>query len=74
MVNTKAIKIRMFEKDITTKMMAKELNLCPSTTSQKINGRRNMTLDEVGVFQRVLEIPDEQFGYYFLNRQSHKVT
>lgn len=74
MVNTRALKIRKIEKNVTNKMLAAKLKQHPSTVSRKINGKLDMSLEDAEIIQNDLEIPDAQFGYYFFNRESHNAT
>lgn len=65
MINTKAIKKKMIDEDITVNDLAKAIGKKPVTVRQKIAGYRPMFLDESEIIQVTLNIPDEQFCNYF---------
>lgn len=69
MINTRRIKGRMAEMNLTQKDLAKATGLSPSTISQKIRGDRPVTLDEAQSFASVLKIEDQQFGEYFFAKE-----
>ena len=68
MVNTRKIKGRMAEKDMTQKDIAKILGIKPSTASQKINNVRPISLNEAEKLCEALEIEASDFGVYFFAR------
>lgn len=68
MVNTDKLKGLMREKRITQSELAKKLDLKPCTVNQKLNGKRDMSLDEAEVIADVLGIDIGDFGKYFFNR------
>lgn len=74
MVNTKAIKKRMIDLDVETKDLAKAIGKQPVTVRQKISNYRPLFLHEAEAFQKVLQIEDEEFCYYFCNHESRSVT
>ena len=45
--------------------LAKELNLSQSTTNQKINNLRKITIEEAFKIKKFLNIPDDEFEAYF---------
>lgn len=65
MVNTKALKDRMNEKEITLDMIAEAIDKKPVTARQKISNVRPIFLNEAEVIQNLLEIPDDEFRHYF---------
>lgn len=66
MVNTKEIKKRMIDYDLTNAQLADEVGVSVPYMSSVINGKRTLTLHVAEKIQKVLEIPNELFGYYFL--------
>lgn len=66
-VNTKKIKGRMAEMQLTQKDMAEALEIAQPTINQKINNIRPMNLDEAEKISNLLEISAEDFGTYFFN-------
>lgn len=66
MVNTKAIKERMDERNVSFDDLGRELKKAPVTVRQKIANVRPIFLDEAEIIQHALEIPDDQFVPYFL--------
>lgn len=73
-INTKAIKIRMIEKDISNLDLANAIGKKPVTVRQKISGHRPMFLAEAEVIQEVLDIPDDKFCHYFFSGKSQNAT
>lgn len=69
MINTRKIKGRMAELNLTQKDLAKATGLSTSTISQKIRGERPVTLDQAEVFATILKIGDQQFGEFFFANQ-----
>lgn len=74
MVNTKAIKKRMIDMDITYKDLADALGKAVVTVRQKITNNRPMFLSEAEIFQKVLDIPDDMFRFYFFHHESRSAT
>ena len=68
MINTDKLKGLRREKRITQAELAKRLGLMPCTVSQKLNGKRDLTLDEAETIAEVLGIDIGDFGTYFFNR------
>lgn len=66
-VNTRKIKGRMAEMQLTQKDIAKALEIAQPTINQKINNIRPMNLDEAEKISNLLEISAEDFGAYFFN-------
>ena len=67
MVNTKEIKKRMVDYDLTTAQLADEVGMSVPYISSVINGKRSLTLHVAERIQEVLEIPNDRFGHYFLD-------
>lgn len=66
-VNTRKIKGRMAEMQLTQKDMAEALEIAQPTINQKINNIRPMNLDEAEKISDLLGISAEDFGAYFFN-------
>lgn len=73
MVNTKAIKERMDELNVTFDDLGRALKKAPVTVRQKIANVRPIFLDEAEIIQHALDIPDEQFVPYFLAKEPLEV-
>ena len=69
MVNTKALKILMIEKEVGIAGIAEAIGRSYSTASMKINGKRDMTFSEAEKIQALLGIHDEDFAYYFMSHE-----
>ncbi|MCY1715309.1 helix-turn-helix domain-containing protein, partial [Caproiciproducens galactitolivorans] len=65
MINSRKIKGRMAELNLTQRDLAKAVGVSPSTISQKISGARPVTLNEAEIFASVLKINNDQFGEFF---------
>lgn len=65
MVNVNLLKSRMVYCDKKQADLAKELNLSQSTTNQKINNLRKITIEEAFKIKKFLNIPDDEFEAYF---------
>lgn len=65
MINSKKIKARMAEKNVSQGDIAAALRIAKPTVSQKINNIRPLSLEEANTLKSILEITDEQFGDYF---------
>lgn len=68
MINTKAIKAQMILKEVSAAALAEALGVQPNTIRSKINNERPMLLSEAEAIQKALEIPMEQFEYYFFKQ------
>lgn len=71
MINTDKLKGLMKEKRITQSQLAEKLGLKACTVNQKLNGKRDMSLDEAEAIADVLGIEAIDFGKYFF---SHTVA
>lgn len=65
-MNTKAIKKKMIEKDFTLTALAKKVGVTPTHLSGIINGKTSLTLQRANLIQYALDIPNDEFAYYFL--------
>ena len=68
MINTDKLKGLMREKRITQSELAEKLGIKPCTINQKLNGKRDMSLDEAEMIADVLGIETGDFGKYFFSR------
>lgn len=68
MINTDKLKGLMREKRITQSELADKLGIKPCTVNQKLNGKRDMSLDEAEIIADVLGIDTGDFGKYFFSR------
>ncbi|MBS5582789.1 helix-turn-helix transcriptional regulator [uncultured Megasphaera sp.] len=73
MINTRKIKARMVELGLTQRDLAKPevLNCSYPTVSQKLNGRRPLTLQEAEALGKALKLTDTEYYYYFF---AHKIA
>lgn len=67
MVNTKEIKKRMVDCDLTTAELADEVGMSPTYVGAVINGKKPLTLNTAERIQSVLGISNDDFGRYFLS-------
>lgn len=67
MVNTKELKKRMVDYDLTAATLADKVGLSRPYMSGIINGKKTLTLSVAERIQEVLEIPNSDFGHYFLD-------
>lgn len=65
MINTRKIKGRMVELDISQQDAAKGLGISLPTFNQKLNGRKDFKIGEVQEFVNLLKIADEDVAEYF---------
>ena len=65
MINADKIKGLMKEKRITQADLAEKLELKPCTVNQKLNGKRDLSLDEAEMIADYLGIDTGDFGKYF---------
>lgn len=70
MINTKEIKKLLIDKDLNISDVAMCVGKSYSNTLLKINGKTSMTLYEAEKIQELLEISDNDFGFYFLHKES----
>ena len=68
MINTDKLKGLMREKRVTQSELAEKIGIKPCTFNQKLNGKRNMSLEEAEVIAEVLGIDMSDFGKYFFSR------
>ena len=70
MINTRKIKGRMAELELTQKDIASLLGIAQPTINQKINNIRPMDLNEAEKLSVLLKIPPEDFAVYFFYKES----
>lgn len=70
MINSRKIKGRMAELEITQKRLAEIMGMSQATVSQKINNYRPMDLDEAEIMCRALQIEQKEFSEYFFYKGS----
>lgn len=68
MVNTLKLRGRIREKGLTQKDVASALDVSETTVGAKINNKSPITLDEAEQIARVLEISDDEFVVFFLDK------
>ncbi len=68
MINTDKLKGLMREKRVTQSELADKLGIKTCTVNQKLNGKRNMSLDEAELIADVLGIDTGDFSKYFFSR------
>jgi transcriptional regulator with XRE-family HTH domain len=69
MINTKELKKLLIDKDLTIYDLAAYLGKSHSTVRRKLNGRSPMNLWEAEKIQGILEIENQDFGFYFLSHE-----
>lgn len=62
------LKTRIIEKYGSQANFAKVLGVSPITVNKKVNGRSQMTLDDVDEWARRLQIGVDDIGKFFLQR------
>ena len=67
-VNTLKLRGRIREKGLTQKDVAAALDVSETTVGAKINNKSPITLDEAEQIAKVLEIPDDEFVVFFLDK------
>lgn len=67
MMNVKAIKIRNLELGITVNDWAKCLGVSTPVAYKKMRGDSVLSLEQADKIQKLLQIEDADFGYYFLS-------
>ena len=72
MVNSRKLKARMVEQNITQSELAKAMSLSQATVNQKINNTRAMTIDEAFFIQNYLSISKDEFKLYFFDNKVAK--
>lgn len=66
-MNTKELKKRMVDYNMTNAELADKIGVTPTHFSGVLNGKRPLTLGLANKIQEALEIPNEDFGHYFLD-------
>lgn len=67
MVNTKEIRKRMVDYDLTTAELADRIGMTPSYVGAVIANKKPLTLKTAEKIQSALSIRDDDFGHYFLS-------
>lgn len=67
MVNTKALRKRMIDFDITASELADRCGVSQTKISFILRNKMLLTLELAEKIQEILYIEDEDFAYYFLN-------
>ncbi|MCI6063867.1 helix-turn-helix transcriptional regulator [bacterium] len=65
MVNTNAIKARMKGQRVTIKDLSEALRISEDEIERLISGEEDLDTDQAEEIQRVLQIPDIRFSFYF---------
>lgn len=68
-VNTKALRKRMIDFDLTNAEMADKVGISQSKMSFILNHKQAATLEIAERIQETLGIDDSQFAYYFLSHE-----
>ena len=74
MVNTQALRARMKELDVKNQDVADAIGCAEVTARQKLNNTRAFTLQEAETVQKLLQIQDADFGFYFFDGVSRSAT
>lgn len=69
MINTAKIKGRITEKEKTIQSIAPKIPCSPYTLGQQIGNKAPMTLDTAEKLCEILEIQEEEFAEFFLQRK-----
>lgn len=72
MINTTEVKKRMLDYGVSNAQLAKAVGVTDTYMSSVVNGKRTLTLCVAEKIQETLEIPNELFGYYFLDGDKQK--
>lgn len=67
MVNTQKLIERMKELGISQQQLADICSVKRPTINQKLHGVRPISLSEAQIIQKVLDIPENEFGAYFFS-------
>lgn len=65
-INTKALRHRMVDYELSPSQLADKIGMTPAYVKHVLDGKRTLTLGVADKIQDALEIPNEKFGYYFL--------
>ena len=74
MVNTKAIRKRMIDLDLSYRDLGEAIGKKAGTARQKVMNYRPLFLDEAEAWQKVLQADDSEFHFYFFSRVSRSVN
>lgn len=69
MINTKKVKLRMAELNLTQKEVAVYLKVAQPTINQKINNIRPMCLEEADKLAELLKLSDLEYAEYFFGKE-----
>lgn len=69
MINTKEIKKRLIDKDLAVADIAVYIGKSYSNAMLKLNGKTPMTLWEAEKIQELLDISNQDFGFYFFSHE-----
>ena len=69
MVNTRMIKARMLEEDVSIEVLAEKIGRSAKVAYAKVAGKSAMTLDQAEKIQEALNIKDADFAYYFFSHE-----
>lgn len=68
MVNEQALRLAIMRKYRTITQFANVLKRTYPTVHSKLTNKSAIFLDEAETWQKLLEIPDDKFTFYFFNR------
>lgn len=66
MINTHALRVKMKAQNVSMQDMADAISKSKTAARQKISNFRPTFLAEAEAWQKLLNISDEQFSYYFM--------
>lgn len=66
MINTHAVRVLMKNQNVSMQDMADAISKSKTATRQKISNFRPTFLAEAEAWQKLLNISDDQFSYYFM--------
>lgn len=67
MINTKAIRNRMTDFNLTNAELADKVGVSSAYLNWVIEGRKDLTLSMAEKIQAELDISNDEFGFYFLS-------
>ena len=67
-MRTQELKAYMVRREITTQMLADELNLSKTSLSYKINGKREFKVSEIIKVQNILGMSNEDRDFIFFEQ------
>lgn len=66
MVNDKAIRKRMIDRELNNTRLAEMCGVSTAAISNVLNHRSGISFSMAEKMQKALEIPDEEFAHYFM--------